>query len=531
VTVSRPVLLAALLLAGCPKHPKPAAPTASAQPAQPDPAMTAPLDARSPAERRDDAARLLADATEGSAVRARGVLEQVVHDAPSDATAWYDLGVAQWRLGALQAADEALTRAVAVDPKLVVAWRALALVEQAEGDLVSADARLDQGLALAPEDLDLHVARIGLLRAQGHPDQAIDEAKAALRINSKSLSVYNLMGLAWVDLGRFDLARFVFEKAETVSGGEADPAIQANFGWALYKAGERYPAEKRLKRAVEIDGQFVPGLVYLARFYLDDHAFSDAVPLLERARALAPTNHGVLVDLGIAYKGAGRFEDARKAWERALELRPSDPLPLFDLGILLADDLKLYDEAVAKFQAYVDAKGPEAATAAAYVDAARKDKERAELSRKREEERRKREAEKKERERLLEEARKAEEAKAAEAARLDQARLAEEARKAEEARRAEEARKAEEAREAAVPDPASPWGAPAPAPAPDPKPTVAPEPPPPAPAPAAEPVPAPAPEPVPAPTPDPVQAPTAEPVPAPAPEPVPAPEAPPSPWR
>jgi Flp pilus assembly protein TadD len=93
---------------------------------------------------------------------------------------------------------------------------------------------------------------------------------------------------------------------------------------------------------------------------MENHDYETAVPLLEGAARLDESNHGVFVDLGIAYRGLGRPEDARRAWEKALEIDEGNPAPHFNLGILLGDDLKDYDGALVAFQAYLDGGGTEA---------------------------------------------------------------------------------------------------------------------------------------------------------------------------
>lgn len=400
--MSKHALVLLVALAACTKGRPPAGAVDTTEEVGPIDAPVAPV--VSPEQRRDEAARLIAEGSDASLLRARTLLEQVTKETPKDAVAWYDLGVVAWRLGAVEQGAEAFSRATAVDPKLAAAWRGLGVAEQQLGDLRSALKRFEKGLAVAPEDLDLHVARIDALRVAGRPQDAVDAAKEALAVDTRSLAVYDLMGLAWRDLGEIELARFVFEKAENVEGAESNGVLQANFGWTLYLAGERYAAEQRLKRAVELDPSFVPGLVYLARLYLDDRNYVDTVPLLEAAVKRAPDDQGVLVDLGTAYRGLGRLEDAQRTWEKALSLRPDDPLPLFNLGILLGDDLKRYDDAVARLTAYVEAGGEEAELAQTYIDDLERERRKAEAQRKREEERRKRAAEREEQQRLLREA-------------------------------------------------------------------------------------------------------------------------------
>ncbi len=400
-------LVLAISLVGCKKKPPAAAGAASGAETTDAAGAEAANAEDSPAEGRlGTAIKQLQSGRETDTLKARGTLDKLVVDEPSNALAWYNLGVARHRLSAVVEAAEAFAKVTTLEPSNMAAWLALGQVEVELGDADLALRHLDKALAISGDNLDLRIARASALRALGRPVEAVTEAKEALRLNAKSLPAYTQMGLAHLEQKRPELARFVFEKAETVEGAESDASLQANFGWALYQAGERYAAETRLKRAVELDPNFVPGLVYLARLYLDDRNASDALPLLENARSKAPRNHGLLVDLGVALRGVGRPDEAKVVWESALAMRPGDPVPLFDLGLLLADAYKDYDGAVAKLQAYVAQGGTQVDAATEYIDRIQKDKAAAERQRKRDDDRKKREAEKAERERVLKEAEK-----------------------------------------------------------------------------------------------------------------------------
>lgn len=413
-------ILIVLALVGCKKAPveqasKPPSEAAAVAPTEAAPAAEEEEAPPPPPPKKVDpdkdlraAVALLDRNTEADTIKARTELRAITSSRPDAALAWYNLGVAYARLGSLVDAADAFQRATRVDADLAAAWRGLGEAELQLGDVDTALRRLDRALQIDPDDTDARVARIRALRQSGRSAQAIEEAKAALKVNSLALGVYNLMGLAYLDIGEPERARFVYEKAETVEGAEDDARIQANFGWTLKILGEPYAAEIRLKRAVELDPEFVPGLVYLAQLYLADRNFGDMVPLLEKALKKAPENHGVLVDLGIAYRGLGRLDEAQRSWEKALDLKPADPVPLFNLGILLGDDRKDYDGAVRYFNRYIEAGGPESTLALEYIEDIEREKKKAERQRERDEARRKREEDRAKREKLLKEAEKEE---------------------------------------------------------------------------------------------------------------------------
>lgn len=412
-TVFSAVLLSTVLATGCKKSgdpsgtPEPTEPVAASSDASADPASeAAPEPTVAPRktmeERVTEAVALTTTGKEPDLLRARQLLEAIVDEDRDQVLAQLNLGVVRHKLGDLEGAATALSRVTRSEPDLAEGWLYLGQVEL--GDVDTALRRFRRGIDRDPDNLELRIAMVAALRRAGRPEEAVEAAKEALFINARSLPLYNHMGLAHAELGERDLARFVFEKAETIPGAEANAVIQANFGWLLYEQGERYAAQKRLEAAVEADPDYVPGLVYLARIHMADHAWDKALPLLEEASRRAERNADLLNDLGLALRGVGRFEDARASFERALELDRDDPKPLFNLGIVLGDDLKDYEAAIVSFESYIDAGGAEAELAQEYIVQVEREQRRAKRRRRDEEERKQREAERAERERLLQEA-------------------------------------------------------------------------------------------------------------------------------
>jgi Flp pilus assembly protein TadD len=206
------------------------------------------------------------------------------------------------------------------------------------------------------------------MRRSGRIDEAITSAQASLASNAKSLSLYNALGLAYLDKRNLVLARFVFQKAtQEIDDADQNAVLQSNIGWTFYLDDDKSAATEHLQRALELDPNLVPALVQLSRVYMDDHNYQDTVPLLERAAALDPGNADIQLTLGVAYRGVGRLDDAEAAYRQALKLDPSDPSPELNLGVLQADYRKDYDAGIAAFRRYVSSGGAEKALAEEYI--------------------------------------------------------------------------------------------------------------------------------------------------------------------
>jgi tetratricopeptide (TPR) repeat protein len=386
-----------LLLAAC--GPKTAPVPAAEVPA----AVEAATDVTGTIEERLE--RAVARLEAGDVGAAAGELEAITRDDPRNAVAFQNLGVARVRLGDLAGAKSALDTATKLQPDSAVGWLYLGSVHERMGQLSAAVDAYRAGTTYAPDDVACRVALANGLRRLGRPTEAIEASKLALRVNTQSLEAYDALGLAHLDLGQLDLARFVFEKAVGgVAGGTTNASLLCNLGWTFYRQGDVPTAEARLREAITLDPNLVRARVYLARILYENRDYNGMVSELEVARTLDPKNADVLVNLGIAYRGLGRVPEAAAAWEGALTLDPSSPEPWFNLGILSGDNKKEYDLALSQLEKYLAAGGAEVARAQAYIAAFQKEKDRAEKKRQKDAETEKRKAEVEERKRLLEQA-------------------------------------------------------------------------------------------------------------------------------
>ncbi|HHO53554.1 MAG TPA: tetratricopeptide repeat protein [Deltaproteobacteria bacterium] len=394
------MLVTSLLLAGCPKDRRPETPIVdeAPEPGEPD-------DSTRPVyERINEAADRIESGTPADLERAITLLQGVIEE-DDTGTARFNLGLAYQARGDLELAAGQYQAVIAAQPDMGDAWLYLGKVQEQQGQLEAAAGSYSSGIRNEPEHMGLRIAQVALLRRQGRLDEAVEAAKAALKVNANSLPIYNNFALVYLDKGDTTLARFILQKAlQSIEGAVGNAYLHTNLGWSYYLDGNKPAALRSLEKAVELDPQLVPALVYLSRVYMEDHNYGDVVPLLETAEAIDATNPDVQLNLGIAYRGVGELQKARAAYERALALDPSDPDPYFNLGILLSDFEKDYDGAIASFNQYLAAGGSERERALEYISDVEKEKERAERRKKAEADRQRREEERKRKERVLREA-------------------------------------------------------------------------------------------------------------------------------
>lgn len=375
----------------------PAIPVAEPTPATPGPDASAPVEGAVGGDSRrrfEDAVAMLTTGDPGKARSAIDVLKPLAGEYPDAAVIHYNLGVAYQVSGQTADARNAWTRATMADAKFAKAWLNLAALSAREGRADQALVSLQTGLRSSPENVDLRVATIAILREMRRYDEAIQEARSALAINSKAIPIYNNLALVYLDTAQLDLARFILQKAlADIEGAKGNAQLHAVLGQIFYRQGQNGDAILSFKKALELDPFQLSALQFLAQYYLDNRSYADALPLLERATAAVPRDAGIKINLGIAYRGVGRFEEARKSYEDALLLDPRNPEPHRNLAVLYGDYMKAYDAAVESVEAYRKAGGGKPEELDAWVAAIRKEQKKVEDRRKRDEERKRKEAE------------------------------------------------------------------------------------------------------------------------------------------
>ncbi|HDI59102.1 MAG TPA: tetratricopeptide repeat protein [Desulfobacteraceae bacterium] len=214
------------------------------------------------------------------------------------------------------------------------------------------------------------VARAAALRdlgeahlVDGAPRAALRELLEAERLNSSDPRVHNLLGLAYDELDRLDLADQHFSRAlelkpdfsearnnlavVLLKQGQYAAAIDhleriledllyptpqlaaCNLGWAYYRTGRQQKAEQayrlalsHYKQGVAQDQTFIRALVGLGRVLLAQNRAEEAVAPLQTAAGLVPGRAEIQFELGRAYAAVGDTNNARYALGKVIELAP-----------------------------------------------------------------------------------------------------------------------------------------------------------------------------------------------------------------
>ncbi|WMT58489.1 tetratricopeptide repeat protein [Truepera radiovictrix] len=203
-------------------------------------------------------------------------------------------GMILYRRGELEAARDALQRAVALDSTAAAYYENLGLTYLGLGEL----------------------------------EPAVRTLRRAVTLNPDSASARNQLGSAYLLLGRCEDALFELEQAVSLAPEQLETNF--NLGRALFDCGEVRAARPYFEKVVALDVTALPPVyTYLARIDLEEGNYDAAVTQATKGALLPQPNAAeAYYWLGQAYEARGRTsedgasdaEKAREAYERALQL-------------------------------------------------------------------------------------------------------------------------------------------------------------------------------------------------------------------
>ena len=170
--------------------------------------------------------------------------------APNSAPAHQGIGHVSLLQGKLREAEEALTKAVALDPSIWLSHNLLGLAYDQGQRHAEAITAYKAALALRPREPGV-LNNLGLAYAlSGDHDAAIQAYEQAVAAGSASPKLHNNLGVAYAHRQRYAAALESFKKATD------EPRAYNNLGVALLNMGNSKQAAACFERAIELNPQF-----------------------------------------------------------------------------------------------------------------------------------------------------------------------------------------------------------------------------------------------------------------------------------
>jgi TolB-like protein/Flp pilus assembly protein TadD/tRNA A-37 threonylcarbamoyl transferase component Bud32 len=318
----------------------------------------------------------MARRTRAMLTEAEGHFRKAIALDPKFALAWTALAdTLVLRIGDSGEAEQALTRALELNPNLAEAWASAGLLAINRQQHERAEQMLRRAIALNPNYAPAHQWLAGPLIALGRRDEALAQAERAVALDPLSGIINNTLGQARVNVGRFDDALVAFRQAIEIDStfpypygqignvhamvfGRFDAAVPwyekaagidpgnpvftfllAATKWHLGDDGE---AERWLARSLANGGEGIPGTHLLAAFLsLQRGDAASARRHGQRAADLDPRNIVLMRDDDLR---RGDYATARARYAKAFPklfakdlsgLTPFDAFAAIELALVL----------------------------------------------------------------------------------------------------------------------------------------------------------------------------------------------------
>lgn len=171
-------------------------------------------------------------------------------------------------------------------PTVAVAYQALGELAAQRGDYESADDALRRALAIDPTRAGVHAQLGSVLAELGRFEDAVQALREAVRLEpSLGRAQYNL-GTILAHLGRLDEAVPCYEKA--LANGTEDADVHNNLGLALMRMGRLDASEDHLRRAIALDAESADAHFNLGVLYSKRHQANQASAQFQIAVRLDP---------------------------------------------------------------------------------------------------------------------------------------------------------------------------------------------------------------------------------------------------
>lgn len=165
---------------------------------------------------------------------------------------------------------------------------------------------------------------------EGKYKECVDKFSLVLENEPDNADVYNNMGVAYSCLSDFEHAETCFVKAIELAPDLAQAYI--NLSDLYYKAGDLPSAIGTLQRgSYELENNLAIAHL-LARVYIDDQRYEDAINELERVLDGEPENYDAYYDLGHVMFEIGDYESAISNFENVLQYKEDSELLFYSLA-------------------------------------------------------------------------------------------------------------------------------------------------------------------------------------------------------
>jgi serine/threonine-protein kinase len=257
---------------------------------------------------------------------------------PSLAPALVTLGMLRNGTGRYEEAAAALERALALDPTSGAAFGELARAHAALGRIADAESTHVKAIAASPGYWASYNTLGVFYLEQGRFTEAAEQFQKVVELAPDNYWGFNNLGGNYLYLGEPAKARAAFERSLAI---EPNYGALSNLGTLAFQSGELDEAARLYRRALEFDkSDYIVWGNLAAACHWGGEGAERAEPLYRRAAEMAderlrvnPRDGAVLADLAAYTAAIGERQRSRDLLDRALDAAPDDPNVTFQAAV------------------------------------------------------------------------------------------------------------------------------------------------------------------------------------------------------
>ena len=301
--------------------------------------------------------------TKESNVQARQMFEHAIALDPQYAAAYTGLGATYWQEWVwqwnpapqnLERAFALAQQAVALDDALPVAHGLLGYAYMYKQQYEEGVAEEERAIALDPNNADAYVWLSEILNMAGRPQEAIESATKAMRLNPRYPPFYAFnVGWAYTLTGRYEEAiatlKQVLSRNPNFFSAHALLAASYMSAWVGQWGQDPQMLERALEsaqRALALSASASGAHGLLGMAHLFHKQYEQALAEGEQAIALNPLDAPSYIMLGYILACTGRLQQAMEVSEQALRLNPRPPTAYWGIVGLVYNLAGQYEKAV-----------------------------------------------------------------------------------------------------------------------------------------------------------------------------------------
>lgn len=269
----------------------------------------------------------------GKPAEAAEIYRRMLEQNPKE-SAWtaYNLALALEAMHDPKGAEDALRKAVSIDPKLAKVQAELGQLELTAGDMNSAQKWLESALDLDPQLVEARGNLATLFAKKGDLASAEKLLRQALEDDPKFKEGHLDLGLILAQQGRTSDAEQELDKA--VALAPQDPATLSTVGKAKAQMGKLSEGIALLRKVAALAPDLAAAHLDLALALADSYDLPEALVQTSEAVRLAPQSGVAHFYRGRVLFDLGRNTEARPEFEAAYRLVPQMPEPRYFLALI-----------------------------------------------------------------------------------------------------------------------------------------------------------------------------------------------------